>query len=98
MQFLPKDVTTLSTTPSAYKLFLDLKEDDDDQYVLYLCYKEWSDYLIPTIQKHPETRCGVIHSQYAQTEENLKGETLTSCHSHVREKITQKLKCSFAMS
>ena len=35
MQFLPKDVTTLSTTPSAYKLFLDLKEDDDDQYVLY---------------------------------------------------------------
>ena len=30
MQFLPKDVTTLSATPSAYKLFLDLKEDDDE--------------------------------------------------------------------
>ena len=36
VQFLPKDVPTLSTTPSAYKLFLDLKEDDDDQYILYL--------------------------------------------------------------
>ena len=36
VQFLPKDVTTLSTTPSAYKIYLDLKEDDDDQYVLYL--------------------------------------------------------------
>ena len=36
VQFLPKDVTTLSTTPSAYKLYLDLKEDDQDQYVLYL--------------------------------------------------------------
>ena len=44
--------------------------------------------LIPTIQKHPETRSGVIHSQYAQTKENLKGENHTSCHSHVREKIT----------
>ena len=30
VQFLPKDVTTLSTTPSAYKLYLNLKEDDDD--------------------------------------------------------------------
>ena len=88
MQFLPKDVTTLSTTPSTYRLFLDLKEDDDDQYVLYLWYKEWSMTLIPTIQKNPETRCGVIHSQYAQTKENLKGENHTSCHSHVREKIT----------
>ena len=45
VQFLPKDVTTLSITPSAYKLYLDLKEDDDDQYVLYLWYKEWSDYF-----------------------------------------------------
>ena len=43
VQFLPKDVTTLSTTPSSYKLYLDLKEDDQDQYVLYLWYKEWSD-------------------------------------------------------
>ena len=43
VQFLPKDVTTLSTTPSAYKLYLNLKEDDQDQYVLYLWYKEWSD-------------------------------------------------------
>ena len=43
VQFLPKDVTTFSTTPSAYKLYLDLKEDDQDQYVLYLWYKEWSD-------------------------------------------------------
>ena len=31
VQFLPKDVTTLSTTLSAYKLYLDLKEDDQDQ-------------------------------------------------------------------
>ena len=46
--------------------------------------------LILTIQKHRVSRFGVIHSQYAQTKENLKGETLTSCHSHVREKITQK--------
>ena len=36
VQFLPKEVTTLSTTPSAYQLYLDLKADDDDQYVLYL--------------------------------------------------------------
>ena len=34
VQFLSKDATTLSTTNSAYKLILDLKEDDDDQYVL----------------------------------------------------------------
>ena len=54
--------------------------------------------LIPTIQKHPETRCGVIHSQYAQTKENLKEEILTSCHSHVREKTTQKLKWDFTMN
>ena len=47
VQFPPKDATTLSTTPSAYKLFLDLKEDDDDQYVLYLWYKEWSDDFDP---------------------------------------------------
>ena len=40
VQFLPKDVATLSTTPSAYKLYLDLKEDDQEQYVLYLWYKE----------------------------------------------------------
>ena len=46
--------------------------------------------LTPTIQRHQETRFGVTHSQYARTKENLKGETLTSCHSHVREKITQK--------
>ena len=43
VQLLPKDVPTLSTTPSADKIFLDLKEDDDDQYLLYLWYKEWSD-------------------------------------------------------
>ena len=36
VQFLPKDIPTISTTPSAYKLFSDLKEDDDDQYILYL--------------------------------------------------------------
>ena len=47
VRFLPKDVTTLSTTPSAYKLYLDLKEDDQDQYVLYLWYKEWSDDFDP---------------------------------------------------
>ena len=51
MQFLPKDVTTLSTTPSAYKLYLDLKEDDQDQYVLYLWYKEWSDDFDPNNTK-----------------------------------------------
>ena len=51
VQFLPKDVTTLSTTPSAYKLFLDLKEDDDDQYVLYLWYKDWSDDFDPNNTK-----------------------------------------------
>ena len=58
--------------------------------------------LIPTKQKHPETWCGVIHSQYAQTNaqtnENLKEETPTSCHSHVREKTTQKLKWDFTMN
>ena len=51
--------------------------------------------LIPTIQKHPETRFGVIHSQYAHLKENLKEETLASCHSHVREKTTQKFKWNF---
>ena len=51
MKFLPKDVTTLSTTPSAYKLFLDLKEDDDEQYILYLWYKEWSDDFDPNNTK-----------------------------------------------
>ena len=51
VQFLPKDVTTLSTTPSAYKLYLDLKEDDDDEYVLYLWYKEWSDDFDPNNTK-----------------------------------------------
>ena len=49
-QFLPKDVTTLFTTPSAYKLYLDLKEDAD-QYVLYLWYKEWSDDFDPNNTK-----------------------------------------------
>ena len=43
--------TTLSTTPSAYKLYLDLKEDDQDQYVLYLWYKEWSDDFDPNNTK-----------------------------------------------
>ena len=42
-QFLPKDVTTLSTTLSAFKICIDLKEDDQDQYILYIWYKEWSD-------------------------------------------------------
>ena len=51
VQFLPKDVTTLSITPSAYKLFLDLKEDDQDQYVLYLWNKEWSDDFDPNNTK-----------------------------------------------
>ena len=51
VQLLPKDVTTLSTTPSAYKLYLDLKEDDQDQYVLYLWYKEWSDDFDPNNTK-----------------------------------------------
>ena len=51
VQFLPKDVTTLSTTPSAYKLYLDLKEDDQDQYILYLWYKEWSDDFDPNNTK-----------------------------------------------
>ena len=51
VQFLPKDVTTLSTTPSAYKLYLDLKEDDQDQYVLYLWYKEWSNDFDPNNTK-----------------------------------------------
>ena len=51
VQFLPKDVTTLSTTLSAYKLYLDLKEDDQDQYVLYLWYKEWSDDFDPNNTK-----------------------------------------------
>ena len=41
-------------------------------------------------QRNQETRFGVTHSQYALTKEKLKGETLTSCRSHVREKITQK--------
>ena len=51
VQFLPKDVTTLSRTPSAYKLYFYLKEDDDDQYVLYLWYKEWSDDFDPNNTK-----------------------------------------------
>ena len=51
VRFLPKDVTTLSKTPSAYKLYLDLKEDDQDQYVLYLWYKEWSDDFDPNNTK-----------------------------------------------
>ena len=51
VQFLPKDVTTLSTTESAYKLYLDLKEDDHNQYVLYLWYKEWSDDFEPNNSK-----------------------------------------------
>ena len=93
VEFLPKDVTTLSTTPSAYKLYLDLKEYDQAQYVLYLYgTKNGVMILISTVPKHPETRYGVIHSQYAHLKENLKEETLTSCHFHVREKTIQKLK------
>ena len=96
VQFLTKDVTTLSTTPSAYKLYLDLKEDDDDQYVLYLWYKEWSDDFDPNNTKASKNQVlRVIHSQYAHPMENLKEETLTSCHSHVREETTQKLKWNF---
>ena len=51
VKFLLKDVTTLSTTLSAYKLYLDLKEDDQDQYVQYLWYKEWSDDFDPNNTK-----------------------------------------------
>ena len=51
VQFLPKDVTTLSTTPLAYQLYLDLKEDHQDQYALYLWYKEWSDDFDPNNTK-----------------------------------------------
>ena len=91
--FLPKDVTTLSKTLSAYKLYLDLKEDDQDQYVLYLWYKEWSDdFDTNNTKKHPETRYGVTHSQYAHQKEKIKEETHTSCRSHVKEKIIQKSK------
>ena len=98
VKFLPKDVTTLSTTPSAYKLFLDLKEDDDEQYILYLRTKNGVMTLILTIQKLPETKCGAIHSLYAQMTKNLKAGTLISCHSHVREKITLKLKWDSKMN
>ena len=56
VQFLPKDIPTLSTTPSAYKLFFDLKEDDDDQYILYLWYKEWKDDFDPNNTKAPSNR------------------------------------------
>ena len=56
MHFLPKDVKTLSTTASAYKLYLDLKEDDDDQYVLYLWYREWSDDFDPNNAKASRTQ------------------------------------------
>ena len=51
--------------------------------------------LIPIIPKHPETRYGVLHLQYAHPKEKLREETLTSCHSHVREKTIQKFKCIF---
>ena len=51
VHFLPKDVTTLSTTPLAYQLYLDLKEDHQDQYVLYQWYKEWSDDFDPNNTK-----------------------------------------------
>ena len=51
VQLLPKHLPTLSTTPSAYQLFLDLKEADDDQYILYLWYKEWSDDFDPNKTK-----------------------------------------------
>ena len=51
VQFLPKDIPTLSTAPSAYKLFFDLEEDDDDRYILYLWYKEWSDDFDPNNTK-----------------------------------------------
>ena len=51
VRFLPKDVTTLSKTLSAYKLYLNLNEDDQDQYVLYLWYKEWSDDFDPNNTK-----------------------------------------------
>ena len=51
VQFLPKDVTTLSTIPSVYEPFLDLKEDDDEQYILYIWYKEWSDDFDPNNTK-----------------------------------------------
>ena len=92
VQFLPKDVTTLSTTPSAYILYLDLKEDDQDQYVLYLWYKEWSDDFDPNNTKASRNRYGVTHPQYAHQKEKIKEETHTSCCSHVKEKIIQKSK------
>ena len=40
-----------STTLLAYQLYLDLKEDDQDQYVLYLWYKESSDDFDPNNTK-----------------------------------------------
>ena len=95
VQFLPKDVTTLSTTPSAYKLYLDLRKMMMTNMSSTYGTKNGVMILIPIIPKHPKTRYGVIHLQYAHPKENLKEETLTSCHSHAREKTIQKLKCIF---
>ena len=92
VQFLQKDVTTLSTTPSAYKLYLDFRKMIKTSMSYTYGTKNGVMILTPTIPKHPETRYGVIHSQYAHPKENLKEETHTSCHSHVREKIIQKSK------
>ena len=92
VQFLPKDVTTLSTTPLGYKIYLDLKEDYQDQYIFTYGTKSGVMISTPTIPKHPETRYGVTHSQYAHQKENLKEETRTSCRSHLREKFIQKSK------
>ena len=90
VQFLPKDIPTLSTTPLAYKLFFDLKEDDDDQYILYLWYKQWSDDFDPNNTKASRNQVWSSTFTLCLTKEKLKGETITSCHSQVREKITQK--------
>ena len=92
MQFQPKDVTTLSTTPSAYKQFLDLKDDDDDQYVLYLWFKEWSNDFDPNNTKASRNQVWSNTFTICPDKGESQGKTLTSCHSHVREKITQKLK------
>ena len=75
-------MTTLSTTPSAYKLYLDLKEDDQDQYVLYLWYKEWSDDFDPNNTKASQKQVWsntftITPPPPPQKKENLKEETVT---------------------
>ena len=52
IEFKADDMLGISETPAAYKLFLELKKDEQDgEFVLYLWSKEWRDDFDPNNTK-----------------------------------------------